>query len=110
MSRPATNAAHHSTDRTRDRALEIVCTLYRCPPEDAAPRLVQLSQTNNLKVSSLAKALVAVVDDATNDAADGTAHTAASHFWLREIRNLSQIHRRSDHLHRHGVARQAGVN
>lgn len=93
-----------TSGRTRQRALEIVCTLYRCSTDEAADLLVRHSQTNNLKVTSLIKALVALIDEDTSGTGYGSNNALASHFWLREIRNLSQAHRRSDHFHRHLVS------
>ncbi|MGC0366223.1 hypothetical protein ABH922_004207 [Rhodococcus sp. 27YEA15] len=87
--------------RTRARAAEIVCTLYRCTPDEASALLIQLSQTNNLKIASLIRALVAIVDDTSAAGIYGNSDASASHFWLREIRELSKIHRRSDHFERH---------
>ncbi|MCJ0907178.1 antar domain protein [Rhodococcus sp. ARC_M6] len=95
---------HKTTDRTRVRALEIVCTLYRCTTDEAAALLVEHSQTNHIKVSNLAKALVALIDDSSSNSMSESASTLAAHFWLREIRNLSQAQRRSDHFHRHLVS------
>ncbi|MCE4268958.1 ANTAR domain-containing protein [Rhodococcus globerulus] len=92
-----------TSGRLRARALEIVCTLYRCTTDEAADLLVRHSQTNNLKVTSLIKALVALIDEDTSGTGYGSNNALASHFWLREIRNLSQAHRRSDHFHRHLV-------
>jgi hypothetical protein len=92
-----------TSGRIRERAIEIVCTLYRCSTDEAAELLVRHSQTNNLKVTSLIKALVALIDEDTSGTGYGSNNALASHFWLREIRNLSQAHRRSDHFHRHLV-------
>lgn len=93
-----------TSGRVRERGIEIVCTLYRCSTEEAAELLVRHSQTNNLKVTSLIKALVALIDEDTSGTGYGSNNALASHFWLREIRNLSQAHRRSDHFHRHLVS------
>lgn len=92
-----------TSGRIRERALEIICTLYRCSTDEAADLLVRHSQTNNLKVTSLIKSLVALIDEDSSNDGYGNNNALASHFWLREIRNLSQVHRRSDHFHRHLV-------
>lgn len=90
-----------NTGRIRERALEIVCTLYRCSTDEATDLLVRHSQANNLKVTSLIKSLVALIDEDSSSSSYGSNNALASHFWLREIRNLSQVHRRNDHFHRH---------
>lgn len=98
MIRPINTA---NTDRTRVRALEIVCTLYRCTTNEAAALLVEHSQTNNIKVANLAKALVTLIDDSTSTIETEGSSTLAAHFWLREIRNLNRSHRRTDNFQRH---------
>ena len=103
--RPTPAGARHSRCAdVRSRALEIVGILYRCDADASAQQLKQHSQTNNLKLGALAESLVAVVDAPSGGPDANPQTTLAAHFWLREIRRLGHVHRRTDRRVRHVTA------
>ena len=92
---------HNRSAAVRARALEIVGILYRCDADESADQLLRHSQANNLKLAALAESLVAVVDGSSDGSAADAQTTLAAHFWLREIRRLGHVHRRTDRSARH---------
>ncbi|QBJ97648.1 antar domain protein [Rhodococcus sp. ABRD24] len=98
------DAARRRSVTIRARALEIVGILYRCDSDLAAELLMRHSQENNIRIASLMEGLVAVVDGTEDEIRAGEQTTLASHFWLREIRQLGESHRRNDRFERHVAA------